>query len=318
MSASSRTRTLLVVGLLAGAGASLSASAYAQAASPAAQAITKGQEAVSLFEQGKYGDALARFQEADALYHSPVFLLYVGRSQRGLGRWVDAIASLRRAADETVDAAAPALWKQAQTDARRELTALVADMPSVIVTVEGGSAEARVTIDGATVTTGQRIELDPGEHRIVAYDGDRIEANDVDVRARSERTVNIAFPPVVSPEPVRPPELLYNPPPQTPKSGLYLPGLVVAGVGGAALIGGAIAGVNALNRASSALPSSCEGTTCPSSRKDEVEGNLHSSRRLGTVADVLLIGGGAAVIVGVILMIIHPRAKPTLNAGLRF
>jgi hypothetical protein len=285
----------------------LPASGLAQAPSPAARAIAKGQEAVAFFEQGKYDEALAKFQQAEALYHSPVFLLYAGRSLRETGRWVEASVALRRVASETLDDAAPLSWKQAQADARRELAALAAEVPSIVVIVEGGTLATQATIDGTSVAIGEPIEVDPGEHRIVASDGDRTEAKSVTVSPRvSGLKVVVTLPPAATPETSKAlPEATSR---AAHRSTIYVPGLVVAGAGAATVVAGGVVGVFALTKSSAArgqLPASCDGTTCSSSRKEEIEANLATPRRLGTVADVLFVTGGVAVAVGVYLMIVH-------------
>lgn len=302
---------LLLVILGACLALSRSSSANAQPKSPAALAIAKGQEALTLFDQGKYDEALAKFQQAEALYHSPVFLLYAGRSLRETGHWVEAIVTLRRVAEENL-ASAPPSWKQAQADAERERASLEAEIPSVIVTVGGGSPSAQVTIDGTAVTVGERVELDPGQHRIVASEGDRAESQTVTLAPRlSGLRVVIALPPAAVLEAPKPAS------PTTPgarvKSGLHLPGLLIASGGAAALVAGGVVGVLALGKASATrdgLPQSCDGLTCASARRAEIDPGLTAPRTLGTVADVLFITGGIAVAVGVYLIIIHRDAKP--------
>lgn len=293
----------------------LPASAVAQAPSPAARAIATGQEAMALFEQGSFDEALAKFQQAEALYHSPVFLLYAARSLRERGHWLEAIATLRRVAVEDLESTAPLPWKQAQGDARREAVTLEAEVPSVIVTVERGSGETQVTIDGTAVALGQRIQLDPGQHRIVASDGARTESQNVTLSPGGRALDVVVGLPVAREEPKPSPP---TPPRARTSSGLYVPGLVVAGAGAAAVVAGGVVGVLALSKASTArqgLPPSCDDTNCLDSRKDEIETTLAVPRRLATVADVLFITGGIAVAVGVYLMVVHRGNRPGTAPG---
>lgn len=295
----------------------LPASAVAQTPSHAARAIATGQEAVALFEQGQYDEALAKFHQAEALYHSPVFLLYAGRSLRERGRWVEALATLRRVAAENLDSAAPPPWTQAKADAQREVAALAAEVPSVIVTVERGSSETQVTIDGNKVAAGERILLDPGQHRVVASDGDRSESQDVTLSpSATALNVVVVLPPAAAREAPKPS------PPTTPvaepKSGRSVPGMVFAGGGAAVLVAGGVVGVLALTNASAArdrLPTSCDDTSCLTSKKEAIEADLATPRRLATIADVLFVTGGVAVAVGVVLMIVHRGSKPRGTVG---
>jgi len=93
-----------------------------------AVAVARGNEAVALYEAGRFADALTRFREADTLYHSPVFVLYEARCLRGEGDVTEARAAYRRLLDEAVAPDAPPVWKQAQADARAELAALEAEL----------------------------------------------------------------------------------------------------------------------------------------------------------------------------------------------
>src|SRR5690349_2715550 len=79
-------------------------------------AVDRGNEGVALYEAGRWDEALARFAEAEALYHSPVFVLYTARTLRNAGRLRDARDTYHRLVAEPIAADAPALWHQAQTD----------------------------------------------------------------------------------------------------------------------------------------------------------------------------------------------------------
>src|SRR5262249_34295030 len=122
-------------------------------------------------------------------------------------------------------------------------------------------------------------------------------------------------PPVkaATPAPAAPP-----PAPARADRGPYLPGLIVAGVGGAALVAGGVIGLIARDKATSAtqhLPAStCKGTTCLPSTKPQIEPRFDSARDLGSAADGLLIGGATLLAVGVALWLIDPRAQSAVAA----
>ena len=307
-------RTVAVVAALACS--ALASSPRAQGDSAAARAIAKGQEGLALFEQGKKDEALSSFRQAEVLYHSPVFLLYAGRSLRAIGRLTEARATLRRVDEETIPATAPAPWKQAQADARGEIATLAAEIPSVVVNVVGGSTGTRVTIDGTPAVAGQRIELDPGPHVVVATDDERHEAKTVTLapRAETESVVITLSPAAVqahADHALAPPPVGDGPPSRAPTAGL-----VTIGAGGVLIVAGGVVGVLALVDAKAArrsLPDTCDGTTCPSSRKDEVEGRLDAARRLGIASDVLFVSGGVAAAIGIYVVIAHPRVTKTLR-----
>ena len=46
------------------------------------RAVELGKEAKAAYEQGRWSEALEKFKQADAIVHSPVFTLYVARTER--------------------------------------------------------------------------------------------------------------------------------------------------------------------------------------------------------------------------------------------
>jgi len=119
---------------------------------------------------------------------------------------------------------------------------------------------------------------------------------------------------------------------ETYEPGPYVPGLVIAGVGSAALVAGGVVGVMALNKASTAKrelmkldePSTgtdepsyliCRGSQCLQSQQGAVEPALKPASDLALAADVLWISGAAVAAVGLVLVLIDPRAEPTVSAN---
>src|SRR6266545_4476278 len=93
-------------------------SARAQAEMPeSVRALEIGHEGLKLFQIGDYRSALLRFEEAEQLAHSPVFVLYVARCQRGLGRLTNAKATLEQLVSQGTGPKWPAVWRKAVRDA---------------------------------------------------------------------------------------------------------------------------------------------------------------------------------------------------------
>jgi|SoiMethySBSTD1v2_1073268.scaffolds.fasta_scaffold05171_11 hypothetical protein len=272
-----------------------------------ARAIERGNEGIALYEHGKWNEALERFKEAEALYHSPVFVLYTARSLRNTGRLLEARDTLQRLLAEKLDRSAPEQWKKAQADAREELIDLQNRVPSALIQVDGGSASTRLTVDERQVAPGGVVELDPGAHRAVATDGGRSKTENFTLApGEQRRRVVLQLASATAPM-------------ARDQAGLYVPGLILAGVGGAAMITGGVFGVLALNEKADVrdnLPAGCDGTTCPRSKQGEIEDRIDSARNLGTAADVLLISGAAVAATGIGLMIWAPGQKPAIAAGM--
>jgi len=90
---------------------------------------------------------------------------------------------------------------------------------------------------------------------------------------------------------------------------LFLPGVILAGVGGAAAIGGGVLDILAATKRPDA--SLVCGTTpdgkqlCRTSARDDIE----SSNTFATVGDIMLIAGGVTAAVGVVLVITQSNKK---------
>lgn len=98
-----------------------------------------------------------------------------------------------------------------------------------------------------------------------------------------------------------------------------MPGLLIASAGGAAVIAGGVVGVLALSKRSSLrgeLPSSCIDRRCPKSQEASIEPRVRAINNLALTADVLWVSGAAVAVVGVVLMLVDPRAEPVASAQL--
>ncbi len=259
------------------------------------RAVESANAGLKLYEHGKWDDALAKFREAEGLYHSPVFVLYRARTLGRAGRWRQALAVYEEVLREALPSDAPAAWRDALRDARSEKTALELEIPSVIVECPPG---ARVTVDGEPVAAGEEIALDPGRHLILAREGSRSTSREVRLEQKQKRRrVTLAFPPA---------------PARTHEPGWLTPGSVVTGLGGATLLAGGVVGVVALSAASRAkddLPETCDGNVCPRSRRGEVESTTANARTLGNVSTGLVIGGAVVLAGGIVLWLSQGDAQ---------
>src|ERR1700678_3544752 len=140
--------------------------AYA-APSATDRARALAEEAGDLLDAKRYADALDRVTRAEALYHAPTNVLMTGEAQEGLGHLAAALETYERRpaptnvpmtggakeapappaaaletyerlAPEPLPPTAPRPFLQAQKDGKVRLDALLARVPSVLVTVRRG------------------------------------------------------------------------------------------------------------------------------------------------------------------------------------
>jgi hypothetical protein len=276
------------------------------------EAIALGEKALEEYGHGRHAAAYALFARAERLAHTPVFVLYMARCQRGLGRLLDARALYRRTAAEAVPEGAPAPLSEAVADAQRELAELEATIPSLRVRVDGTAADLTVTIDGARAALGEAVALDPGAHVVtVRRAGEVMEERKVTLAA-GDGVVEAVF---VAGAPV--------PRPLDPEGddeggvdGTVAAGAAILALGGASAIAGIVTGVLALDAASE-VKDQCDETDC--SRADD---DLHDeSLRLAHASTALFAIAGAAAITGTILLIVgldDDDAPATPEVGLGY
>lgn len=283
---------------------------------PALGAIAAGQQGIRAYELGQWSDALQSFREADALYHSPVFALFIARCQRRLGQLLEARTTLNQLSNELVPATAPAPWVKAQSDARAELVELAGEVPTATLTIIGGSRGARLTLDDQPVDPGTPIELNPGDHRAAATDGVRHHEINFNLRAGARHRVALRLLAPERPRPSAPTGQRPLPTPlaPAPDRGVYVPGWILAGTGALGLISGGVVGILALNKRSSLrrdLPEGCEQDRCVELQKSAVEAHFKPVDDLALASDVLWISGAVLATGGIALIVIDPGPRKT-------
>ncbi len=281
---------------------------------PLPSPIELGKQGLSLMEAGDWAQALSTFQQAEAASHSPVFLLYIGRCQTHLGRLFEARASYERVVAEKLPAEPPPSWQQAQIDAKSELVALKARIPSVVVAVKNPPDGAvLLSVAGKAIKAGEPVELEPGEHDITASSGKRSSTRRVVLKPGEQNVpVVIDFAPV-SPGPEGGVGGTTGP---EPEPGSLLPGGIVLGVGIVSLIAGAVTGGLALSTAGE-VHDACPNGECPVSRKSEIDDKVSEANTLGHTSTATLIAGAAIASTGIFLMVLRPggSSAPPAKAG---
>ncbi len=279
--------------------------------SGAADSLAFGRAGLEHFEAGRFAEARASFTAADSRYHTPVFVLYIARSNRALKRLLQARAGYDSVLAEQLSATDPQPWRQAQADARSERRALLETIPKVTVTVDVPAAEVSLSVGGKPATVGSAVELDPGSHVVEARYAGQTTRRDIALEPGEHTVVKLELrrheTPSPNPSVPRPietpvPKPLVTPPSSSGESGSG--GLVVGaglllGFGAAGLVVGAVTGALALSEAEAARKNCTEDAVCPTANepiKDRALGLAHAST-------ASLAVGGALAITGVILLV---------------
>lgn len=149
-----------------------SGSAFAQTAADKATARQLATQGIRQFHAGKNADALELLLKAEQLYDAPVHLIYIARAQAALGKWVDAAETYRRLQRVDLAANAPQAFKDAVTDAHKELPLLEPKIPSLKIDVQPADAAGlQLKVDGESVSTvviGINRPMNPGKHLVEA------------------------------------------------------------------------------------------------------------------------------------------------------
>jgi MYXO-CTERM domain-containing protein len=305
---------LLVVSL---GGRSARADDDAQNKASARALATAGFEA---FRAEHWAEAADRFSRAESLVHAPAHLLYLARSYGHLGKLVAAHETYEKLTRETLPDTAPQAARHAQEDGAKELGALEAHLPKLVVTVAPAPPGLTVEMDGARLSSavlGVAIPVDPGQHTLVAKaDGFAPAERSVDAADGVRTVVALSMEALSSTPPVAagtPGPALANPPPlpekdATASSGGGLSALRVAGIVSLVVAAGA-GGAGAFfaiqshdNRAQG--DQLCMPNGCMKVNEDQINDFDNKATLYGELAVASFITAGAAAAFGVTALVL--------------
>ncbi len=208
---------------------------------PRARARALGEEGLLLFRASEFAEALARFDQAEALVKMPTLSVRSARCLERLGRWVEAAARFRATTLMPIDETLPEDFREAQRKAKEEAEAerrlLLLRIPSITLRLQGLPPDA-ILVDGIGVPKERwdvPLLLDPGNHTVIVRRGAASESQTVELRATETKEIELrslpqpAMPrtPQASSDPA---ELVAPQPRSTP--GLVIGGAVLLGTGG--------------------------------------------------------------------------------------
>jgi len=279
-------------------------------------------EGYDALEQKNYAVAEDRFRRADALVHAPTIVVDHARALVGMGRFVEAYERYALVLREGVANDAPASWRQAVSDAEREIEAVKPRLAWLVINIEGPK-EPHVTVDGREVpvaSLGARRATDPGKRKIrVTADGFVSGGRVVMIKEGEEQSVSITLGRPDSVELEETPVPVDDTKPDETKSASPLP-WIAFGIGGAGLAVGAVTGVMALGKHSD-LSEQCPSNTCsPQTPEEETqfENDVSEYHTLGTISGIGFAVGAAGIGTGIVLLLTSQGDDESPKTSARF
>lgn len=280
-------------------------------------------EAKKLVAQKRYAEACPKFAESNRLDRGAGTLIHLADCYEKNKQSASAWATYKEAAS-----AAQALnRKDWETLANKRATALEPKLAHITVKVADPAPKIEVARDGEKLTQaswGVALPVDTGTHTFeatapgfkpfttqvtIAKDGD---AKDVVVP-------KLEAAPAPPPEPVATPAATPSAPAaSTAKvdthegSGQRTVGLVVAGVGVAGLVAGAVTGLMAMNKNNDGKAVCPEAGACAS--REAVDA-IDSAKSFGTISTIAFGAGGALVVGGAVLFLTAPSGPKDARAA---
>jgi hypothetical protein len=335
-SAKRRAVTAALLGGLVALGSATARAAPPRAPRDAAAAQGLFYEARGLMRAGRYAEACPKLEESLRLDVGTGTTFNLADCNEHLGKLAAAWSGFLDAA-----AASKAAGQvERERVARDRAAKLEAKLPKLVVEIESKNTPPGLVVerDGVAVgpaAFGGAIPVDPGIHRVVAR-APGYQDKEAVVQAREGQTLRVAvgelaravtMPATAAiPRPTAPasatsppaaatvgtttttsaetpPAERAFPEPVVPHGGsLRTVGWVTVGLGTAALGGSAYFGLRSIDRRDQA-EAHCRGDLCDARGVDLRAGALRS----GDVATALAIGGGAAVLGGLLLVVLTPR-----------
>jgi hypothetical protein len=294
-----RLSLLVLAGLVCVALSTATAPAASAAEPDRAEALF--QRARALMDRKEFAAACPMLEEAYALDHGGGTLLAMALCHEASGKLALALREYRESLSSAVQANRPDRVMLAESHVQ-QLEAKVPRIalrfaapppPSLVLQLDGAPVPRTTMLTGAAV--------DPGRHTLAASAPGFVPWRGVVDVAASSGPVVVDVPPFASTAPTLPP-----PPVPAPPSRSLAPGLVVGGLGLAAVGVGSYFGVAAFDAEASSRDH-CHATACS---QEGVNYN-HDASRDALVADVTLGIGAAALVAAVYLLLRKPsESKP--------
>lgn len=312
---SDRGVALVLVCAMTAMAAAPSAHAQTPSAKEIEAARTAFKEGLQLEKDGKYEEALAKFEETAKVKTTAQVRFHIGLCNEKLGHWAAAIEAYDGAAKQAeAEKNAPEVLKVAPDLAAK----LREKMPKVTVLFAAGVVPDSLTIDGIVVedATAKEYAIEPGPHVVMATAGEDKVREEFTVAEGEHKTLSLklgaapAAPVTPTYEAAELPRAKPGVVTAEPSNGQATLGWVLTGVGVAAL-GTSIAFYAVRGSKMNDLEGTCVNNKCPSS----ADGTISSAKTFTTLSGVALGVGVASLGAGIYLLVSskksHPEPEPT-------
>jgi hypothetical protein len=307
--------------------------AWAAIDDSSAEAVrTISNQAAKDYEEGRFAQALDKFERAYATAKVPRLAVWLARTHAKLGHLVTANSLYRQAVNlEKTELWVGKFQEQAQADARQELATLQPRIPKVTIRIEGADAKlVSVRIDGVEVPPSllavERL-IDPGEHVVVGKLGNEEPQQKVKLAEGERQEVVLKFasdgsspPGQITPNQPNPKGTEGNgsstsdqPQPHSAWKKQKTWGWVGIGVGAAGIVVGAASGIMVASKYGD-LKQQCPERNCGPNDWS----NVDSYQRLRMISLVGFVVGGVGVATGVTLLLTSPREDSERKLGMWF
>lgn len=267
-------------------------------------------DGIKLAQEGKCEEALNPLSRAEALYHAPTILTWIGQCQIEMGRLVEGTETLNRVVREKTADDAPEAFKQAKERAGSLIESTRPKIAKLTINVEPKDApELVIRINERAVSSaliGAARPSDPGKLRISASAPGYEEVireivlgpgavDTIELQLKALESSNTADEVVTPPASSQP----------TQESATWV-GWSIVGLGGALVGAGGVTGYLAISKKNQLdCPTS---STCPSSETDDLK-----SARLQALLSTVFFGTGAAALTTGIVLLVTGQPKVLRN-----
>jgi hypothetical protein len=248
-----------------------------------ALARTLADEGYSLYESGRYKDALHRSVRADAAFHATTIVLMAARCDRALGRLKEAAMRFEAVLEEPLTSGAPDAFREAREAARQALAALTPKLSRVRVDPPLEDGEV-LRVDGdevRQVSRGARVFVAPGRHGVEVWRGGAV-VGTFDIEAAAAEELSIDTRQYVSGAPVE------------TGAGRAIGGGVALGLAAVGLVTGITTGVLALDE-NADLEAVCPTKRCA----PEHAAIADAANRFATISTIGFVAAGLGAAVGI-------------------